>query len=329
VSDAFHGPDPDEARSAASRTSLADELFGDRHYEHPTAGRARPGAYWTGLIVLAAGLVVIVLALATRVTSLVQAVLLAVPLALVGVGLERVGRGEGRGSLRLVGVALLLVTVVGPAVLWRAGPSRAVIDRPSAPVPSGASQALLRAGLAGGQLRIRPGAAGLYAAELRGSGRPGVQVASDGTGAVLDLRAPVQRGLLARNRGSDWTVNLSADLPWRVEVEAGAVTADLDLARLDVLGVRVESGVSRLAVRLGPPAAEVPVDLRVSSGLVDLYLPRTAACQIRVSGISIDNFADAGLVEAGDVWRTGDTGGAGRYLFDVRISGGRVRLHRA
>ena len=66
----------------------------------PRRGRAapggRPGAYWSGLVVLAAGLAVTVAALATRVTSIVQTVVLAVPLALIGIGLERVGRGTGR-----------------------------------------------------------------------------------------------------------------------------------------------------------------------------------------------------------------------------------------
>jgi hypothetical protein len=328
VSNDFHEPDRHDRRSAVTQLPLADDLVGHLHDEHPPAGRARPGAYWTGLVVLALGLGIIVLALAARVTSIVQAALLGVPLALVGLGLERVGRGEGRRSLRVVGATLLIVAVVGPTVLWRSSTNRAVINRLSAPVPAGANQTLLRASLGGGQLRIGPGATGLYAAELRGPGRPSAQVTTDNAGAVLDLRAPVQRGLLARNRGSDWTVNLTADLPWRVEVEAGTVTADLNLGQLDVRGVRVETGVSRLAVRLGPPTAEVPVNLQVSSGLVDIYLPRTAACQIRVSGISVDNFADEGLVKAGGVWRTSDTARAGRYLLDVRISGGRVRLHR-
>jgi hypothetical protein len=328
VSNDFHEPDRHDRRSAVTQLPLADDLVGHLHDEHPAAGRGRPGAYWTGLVVLALGLGIIVLALAARVTSIVQAALLGVPLALVGLGLERVGRGEGRRSLRVVGATLLIVAVVGPTVLWRSSTNRAVINRLSAPVPAGTNQTLLRASLGGGQLRIGPGATGLYAAELRGPGRPSAQVTTDNARAVLDLRAPVQRGLLARNRGSDWTVNLTADLPWRVEVEAGTVTADLNLGQLDVRGVRVETGVSRLAVRLGPPTAEVPVNLQVSSGLVDIYLPRTAACQIRVSGISVDNFADEGLVKAGGVWRTSDTARAGRYLLDVRISGGRVRLHR-
>ncbi|HET9558793.1 MAG TPA: hypothetical protein VFS70_16780, partial [Actinomycetota bacterium] len=53
----------------------------------PNVPKARPGAYWTGLVVLVAGLAVTVAVLATRVTSIVQTILLAVPLALIGIGL--------------------------------------------------------------------------------------------------------------------------------------------------------------------------------------------------------------------------------------------------
>jgi hypothetical protein len=289
--------------------------------------RARPGAYWTGLVVLAVGLAVTVATLATRVTSIVQTILLAVPLALIGIGLERVGRGAGRGSLRAVGALLLVVAVVGPLVLSLSSPDPAVIVNSSQAVPSGAARAELRASMGGGQLRVAPEADGLYEAELRGPGRPSTQVTTADDLAVLDLRSPAQRGMLARNRGNDWRIQLNTSLAWQVDVSAGAVTADLDLRRLNVRNVTVQSGVSRLAVRLGDPAAEVPVDLQLSTGLVDLYVPRSATLEIQVEGLSVDNFRDAGLTRDADLWRA-EGSGQGRYLVRVRTSGARVRVHR-
>ncbi len=291
------------------------------------APRARPGAYWTGLVVLAIGLAVTVGTLATRVTSIVQTILLAVPLALIGIGLERVGRGTGRSSLRTVGALLLVVALVGPLVLSLSSPDGAVIDRSSQPVPSGAARAELRVSMGGGQLRVAPEAAGLYEAELRSPGRPSTQVTTADDLAVLDLRSPPQRGMLARNRGNDWRIQLNTSLAWQVDVAAGAVTADLDLQRLSVRGVTVQSGISRLAVRLGDPAAEVPVDLQQSTGLVDLYLPRSATVQVRVEGLSVDNFRDAGLTRDTDRWRA-EGSGTGRYVVRVRTSAARVRIHR-
>jgi hypothetical protein len=291
------------------------------------APRARPGAYWTGLVVLAVGLAVTVATLATRVTSIVQTILLAIPLAFIGIGLERVGRGTARGSLRAVGAVLVVVAVVGPLVLSLSSPDGAVIDSSSKPVPSGSARAELRVSMGGGQLRVAPEAAGLYEAELRSPGRPSTQVTTAGNLAVLDLRSPAQRGMLARNRGNDWRIRLNTSLAWQVDVSAGAVTADLDLQRLNLRAVTVQSGVSRLAVRLGDPAAEVPVDLQLSTGLVDLYLPRSATVEARVEGLSVDNFGDAGLTRDADVWRAQGSG-AGRYLVRVRTSAARVRIHR-
>ena len=276
---------------------------------------------------LAAGLAVTVATLATRVTSLVQTILLAIPLALIGLGLERVGRGTGRGSLRTVGVLLLVVAVVGPLALSLSSPYPAVTDTSSEPVPAGAARAELRASMGGGQLRVEPEAPGLYAAELRGPGQPSTQVTTADDLAVLDLRAPSQRGMLARNRGNDWRIQLNTSLAWQLDISAGAVTADLDLRRLNLRGVEVQSGVSRLAVRLGDPAAEVPVDLQLSTGLVDLYLPRSATVEVRVDGLSVDNFRDAGLTRDADVWRA-EGSGTGRHVVRIRTSGARIRVHR-
>ena len=325
----FRGPDrPGGGRTAVEPTRPVDDLIveGPGGYRSPPN---RPGSYWTGLVALAIGLAVTVVALATRVTSIVQTVLLAVPLVLVGLGLERVGRGVGRGSLRAVGAFLVAIAVIGPVALSLSSPEPAVTVQRSADVPAGATKALLRASLGGGELRIDPEAPGLYTADLRGPGQPSEQVTTtEANEAVLDLRGPVRRGLLARNRGNDWSVKLTTGLPWRVEVDAGAVTADLDLRQLDLRGVSVESGVSRLAVRLGQPVARIPVDLRISTGFIDVHLPRAAACEIRVDGLSNDNFRQEGLVREGGVWRTGDAGRADRYVFNIRTTGARIRLHR-
>jgi hypothetical protein len=316
-------PDPTGA-TAVQPTPAGDR---PRYAPEDEAPRARPGAYWTGLVVLAVGLAVTVATLATRVTSIVQTILLAVPLAFIGIGLERVGRGTGRGSLRAVGAVLVVVAVVGPLVLSLSSPDPAVIAPSSQPVPPGATRAELRASMGGGQLRVEPEAPGLYEAELRGPGQPSTQVTTADDLAVLDLRSPPQRGMLARNRGNDWRIRLNTSLDWRLDVSAGAVTADLDVRALDLRGITFQSGVSRLAVRLGDPAAEVPVDLQLSTGLVDLYLPRSATVEVRVDGLSLDNFGDQGLSRDGGVWRA-EGSGTGRYLVRVRTSGARLRIHR-
>ena len=91
--------------------------------------------------------------------------------------------------------------------------------------------------------------------------------------------------------------------------------------------VAVQAGVSRLAVRLGDPAAEVPVDLQLSTGFVDLYLPASATVEVRVDGFSIDNLGDQGFTRDADAWRA-EGSGTGRYLVQIRATAARIRVHR-
>jgi hypothetical protein len=292
------------------------------------APRRGSGAYWTGLVALVAGLGAVVVALATQVTSLVQTVLMAVPLVLIGFGLERVGKSARRGSMRAAGIVLALLAVVAPIVLSLSSPRTVTTVTQSAAPPSGTTQAVMRATLGGGQLRLGPGAPGLYEAQLRSPGAPSAGVSTNGPTAVVDLRAPAQHGLLARNRGSDWEAKLSTGLPWQIEVDGGAVTADLELRVLDVRSVRLQAGISRLAVRLGQPAAQVPVDLQISAGLVDLYVPRATGFDVAVDGAMLNNFAGEGLRRTNTGWRTVETGARGRFVIHVRGATGRVRVHR-
>ena len=312
---------------AAEETRPLSEV--EDRYWPPEEERRGNGAYWTGMVFLGGGLIATIAALATHVTSLVQTVLLALPLAAIGIGLERVGRSASRGSLRAVGGVLLVVAIASPVVLYVSSPDGGASANVSAPVPAGSTSAILRTTEGGGQLRIDAGAVGLYQGELRSPGQPAAEVSNKGKVAVVDLRAPPQRGLLARNRGSDWGLRLNSSLPWRIQAEAGALTGDLDLRQLDVRQLDVEAGISRLAVRLNQPAAQVPVTIRISTGLVDIYLPTSAACQIRVEGPAVNNFSSVGFAERNGVWLTGAPDRNASYRIDVHLTGGRVRVHRA
>ena len=325
-SDSMGSPEATSVSPATRRLQEGDEYF-DR-WPEGFGRREGNGAYWTGLVILVAGLAATVAGLAAHVTSIVQTILLAIPLVVVGFGLERVGRGVQRGSLRAIGGILIVIAVASPVVLSVSSPGAGIVSTVSAPVPSGTSSAVLRTSQGGGQLQIHSGAVGLYQAELRSPGTPATGVSTSGKSAVVDLRGPAQHGLLARNRGSDWAIRLNSSLPWRVQAQAGALTGELDLHQLDVRGVEVEAGISRLAVRLNQPSTQVPVNLQISTGLLDLYLPRSAACQIKVHGQAINNFGSQGLVNRDGAWRSTGTSGKGGFEISVRLTAGRVRVHR-
>jgi hypothetical protein len=296
------------------------ELFHPEDREPP---RARPGAYWTGLVVLAVGLAVTVAALATRVTSIVQTILLAVPLALVGIGLERVGRGTGRGSLRSVGVLLLVVAVVGPLVLSLSSPGPAVTVRPNEPVPPGAARAELRASMGGGQLQVGSGAAGLYASELRGPGRPSAQVttAGDRRNSRPCLSVPARcAGPQTRHAMADPQLCL---LTGAGRLKPGAPPTSTCARRPCAAYLPVSTSAGRPA--RGDPASRGPRSTSLSA-TCGLCCPDSGG-RGQVDNLSVDGFGDEGLDHGAGAWRA-EGSGTGRYLIRVRASAARLRLHR-
>lgn len=102
----------------------------------------------------------------------------------------------------------------------------------------------------------------------------------------------------------------------------------LDLRQLDVRRLDLEAGISQLAVRLNQPSAQVPVNLRISTGLVDIYLPTSAVCQIRVDGPALNNFSSVGFTKRDGVWVSGQPGRGDSFNIQVHLTGGRVRIHR-
>jgi hypothetical protein len=293
----------------------------------PAPPRARLGfTGGIGLALLVPSLAVVLAVIIMQLRSLTQALLVAIPVALLGAGIERVGKALRVGTLRATGALVVVLAVGGPLVLATMPTEPLDRSRSSSPVPGGVSEARMQASMGGGVLRVRPGGSGLFEADLRSVGRSTAQVSGSGALAVVDLDAPQQRGLLARNRGSEWDVALSTALPWQVRLDAGAVTADLDVQQLNVAGVEVDAGPSRIALRLGQPGGRTPVTLNVDAGTVDLYLPRNAGLELDVSGRAPHDFGDRQLEPVGTAWRAGRTDERA-YLVKLHLGAGRVRLH--
>ncbi|HKE97933.1 MAG TPA: hypothetical protein VKG45_03235 [Actinomycetes bacterium] len=318
------GPDTAESAPPGARPAAPTAAPPPAGARDPVARPRRP--LWPGLVPLAAGLAIVLVVLGLLVTSVAQTVALAVPVALVGAGLGWIGRSLHAPALRGIGIATIAVALAGPVLMAASPPNPLTRITVRAAVPPGAAEGTLRATLGNGQLRVGSGGPGLFEAELLSSGRPQSGVTTNGSSAVVDLRAPAQRGLLARNRGSDWNVALSTALPWRLELDADSITGDLDLQRLNLHGARVDAGLARLALRLGAPAARTRVDVRLTGGLVDIYLPRNAGIELRLHGPVSADLGGRDLRRAGGVWRSGGDP-ARTYAILVDSGPGRVRLH--
>jgi hypothetical protein len=123
-------------------------------------------------------------------------------------------------------------------------------------------------------------------------------------------------------------ITLSSRVPWAIKASMGMSDVVADLQELDLTGLEISGGVSRLETRLPRPKAAVRV--RIGAGASNLELIRPAAVPVRVrigggaSKLTIDDVR-FGAVGGKTDWRSPDYDLVeGRY--DIEIGAGASKL---
>jgi hypothetical protein len=109
----------------------------------------------------------------------------------------------------------------------------------------------------------------LYRARFEGK-MPDVRV--DGGTVTVKYRPSLHR--------TSGEITLSGQVPWAIKARMGMSDVVADLQGLELTGLEISGGVSRLEVRLPRPKATVPV--RVGAGASDVELVRPAGVPVRV-----------------------------------------------
>lgn len=105
------------------------------------------------------------------------------------------------------------------------------------------------------------------------------------------------------NEKMDWGVRLSPELPWSLEVQAGAMDANLDLNSLAVTHLRLSTGAGRVQVRLGHKAARTDVHIDTGAGQLIVTLPAESALRVTLDGgITDSNLDRLGLIKQGNTY---------------------------
>jgi hypothetical protein len=90
----------------------------------------------------------------------------------------------------------------------------------------------------------------------------------------------------------EWTFGLSPNLPLQIEIDGGASDNVLDLRKLNVKRLDIDTGASSTKVTLPENAGQTAVDVDSGASSLDLIVPAGVAADIRVdsglSSISID-----------------------------------------
>lgn len=124
------------------------------------------------------------------------------------------------------------------------------------------------------------------------------------------------------NRGFEWIVGLSPEIPMKLEFKTGASESILDLSQLKVKEVTVETGASSTEITL--PAAAGLTRAEVKSGVasVKIHIPAGVAASITVkSGLSGINVDTARFMKVGEGYVSSDYGTAANKV-DLFVESG-------
>ncbi len=90
----------------------------------------------------------------------------------------------------------------------------------------------------------------------------------------------------------DWRLHLTDAIPLRLEVEAGANEAKLDLRTLRLVELNVETGASSTDIWLPEAAGQTHVDIDAGAASVVLHVPENVAARIQtevaLSSVNVD-----------------------------------------
>ena len=242
------------------------------------------------------------------------------PLVLVLIGLELLLGGRVRGgALAVVTLGLLAVGVwalVGAPGARVAGGERErrTFDQPL----QGATQANVRAEFGAGELRIgalEPGGDRLASMAFDGP----AAAAPEPSFSIQDGRADLRYALSGRRGfgppffgpnggGMSMELRLAPEVPTSLRVSLGAAQARLDLSKLKLSQVELETGASSTWLRLPEAGGATSARLEAGAASIDVELPAGVAAQVRYDGgLSTLNVQNPRLQPTGDhTYRTAD-----------------------
>jgi hypothetical protein len=159
----------------------------------------------------------------------------------------------------------------------------------------------------------------LYRARFEGK-VPDVRV--DGGTVTVKYRPSLHR--------TSGEITLSGRVPWAIKASMGMSDVVADLQDLELTGLEISGGVSRLEVRLPRPKATVPVRVGAGASNVELVRPAGVPVRVRIGGgaskLAIDEFR-VGAAGGKTDWRSPDYDLVeGRYNIEIGAGASKVTV---
>ena len=115
----------------------------------------------------------------------------------------------------------------------------------------------------------------------------------DGEIQYIDLEMDSNFRGIYRKNPNELTVNLSNDVPIRLNIDSGASDLRIDLSSVNVTDFNLDTGASSLDLILGDKATSSRVAVDAGASSINITIPRTLGAKLVVDGgLSSRNFQD-------------------------------------
>lgn len=228
----------------------------------------------------------------------------------------------------------LLLVLAGVWILLGSLQMRRELPAESVSVPlEGETRAVLRVHFGAGALNLSGGASSdrLFQGEFTGG--LDRRVRRQGDRLDVEMRIPSSGwmaifGPRSRSGAFQWKVALNEQVPVELEVESGASEMQLDLERLQVKKIRLQTGASSSVITLPAKAGHVQASIESGAASVNLHVPQGVAGRIRARGGLADIQVDTSRFQGGgDRYESPDFATAEhRVDIDVQTGMGSVRI---
>jgi hypothetical protein len=253
------------------------------------------------------------------------------PLILILIGLGMLFRDSNR---TLGAVLMLVVVLLGVGLAWVSyeglGVGRYTTTRIDTQATSGFTSARAEIDVGAATLSVVGGETGRMVTGTSVSRRPPELAFAGSNGFFRFTVSQKWQNFIGLNMGRNERLDLTLAerVPWTIEVGSGGADMRLDLTRVLLAGLSVNTGASSLNLTVGP---EVMPDARVSvnggAAGYEIALPRSLNITVRTStGLTTRDF-DRDFSRSGDTWTY--NGGGNRLQVEVKsgVSTLHVRLY--
>jgi hypothetical protein len=127
----------------------------------------------------------------------------------------------------------------------------------------------------------------------------------------------------------EWSVNLNANVPTELAVEAGAADMNFDLSQTRVISFRLQTGASSVKIRLPEKAGETRAEIHGGATSISIQVPPEVAARIRIDGgLSSSDVDQTRFPKSGNVYQSANYEKAKNKVdMRVELGAGSVDIH--